>query len=97
MLPTDLLDRLRPAAAPVACADRIGSGNGIDAEVSKLTVEEAMIGAAAELAVRHQLEAELLLQPDCVADGKVFRGGQLGLCDLASCELGTLPYQVRRA
>jgi hypothetical protein len=55
-----------------------------------------VIGAAAEFAVGDELEAELFLEPDRAANGRVFGGRQFGLIDLAAREAGALPHQFRR-
>jgi hypothetical protein len=59
--------------------------------------EEAVIRVPAELAIGDELEAELLLQPDDVADRLVRRLGQLRLIDLAARKARALFHQFRRA
>src|SRR6185295_2989692 len=65
----DQRDRLRAAASWVA-AGGVLAGDGVDAEVAELAVEEAVIGAAAEFTVGRKLEANTLLQRQCVLDGR---------------------------
>jgi hypothetical protein len=95
----DPRQRLRAAAAALLLtllgADRVGATDRIDADIAELTIEEAVIGAAAEFAVGDKFEAEVFLQPDGAADRLVFRRGQRGLIDLATREPGALLHQIR--
>src|SRR5262249_27740617 len=78
-LAADDRPRLRGAAGPdVATVDLVGN------DVAKPTVEVAVIGASAELAVSGQLEADALLQPDRLLDRRVLGGGERRIIDFAS-------------
>src|SRR5207237_8648989 len=81
--------RRRLCAAPAACGLAVSAGDHgavdhVDPDVSELLIEEAVIRPAAEFAIGHEAEAELLLQSDRVADGMVLRGGEVALRDLAA-------------
>ena len=56
-----------------------------------------MPGAAAELAVGHPLEADLLLHPDHIADRRILDAAQLLGREAAGRMLGARLQQFRRA
>ena len=64
------------------------AADGVDAELAKLAVEEAVIGAAAELSIGHEAKSEPLLQRDGLANSRVLARRQLGARDLALREGG---------
>ena len=92
------IDRLAPLHAAVDHRDRLrdtrpgiaGFGilavESIDANVAKLTVEIAVVRAAAELAVGREPQADALLQRDRIPDRLVFRLRQRLPIDLAAKE-----------
>src|SRR5882724_7387017 len=85
--------RLRLRAARIRAGLAIGAGyrsalDNVDGDVAELPVEEAVIGAAAELAIGHEAKSELLLQRDGIANSGILDRGQLGACDLALREGG---------
>jgi len=69
----------------------------IDAELAELAIEEAVIGASAKFAVRDGFEAELFLQPNGVANGRVFLRPQCGVIDFGTGETAPLSQEFRRA
>src|SRR5262249_54122094 len=87
------VDRRSPLHAALDQRDRLGgaraghTGRGaalggvaadrVDTEVTELAIEEAMIGAAAEFAIRGEPKADTLLERENVLNGIVFRRGQL--------------------
>ena len=74
----------------------IGTRNGIDAQLAKLSVEKTVIRATTEFTVSRELEAQPLLQGRRVHDRRVFRVGQIGLRNLSTCEALTLLQQRSR-
>ncbi len=88
----DLRLRLRPATRRTRFRR-----DGVNVQLAELLVEKAVIGAAAKLAVGHELEAELLLQPDGFPDGEIFRLGELGLADLTARKSRALAQQRIRS
>ena len=79
------LARRRPFAGLAAFG--ILAADGVDADVAELAVEEAVIGAATELAVGREPEADAFLKRDRVLDGLVFRGVERLAVDLATAKL----------
>src|SRR5262249_21313617 len=103
------IDRLRPAdaavdnrhrlrcALPGRSAASVFSAYGIDADIAKLAIEEAVIGAAAEFAVGRKFQANALLQCQRVLDGRVLGLGEPRPVTLAGSEFGALLEQPLRA
>ena len=106
------VDRLRPAHAALDEGDRLRCPNPglaalatlgvlatdrIDADVAERAIEEAVIRAAAELAVGRKLEADAFLKRERVPDGRIFRGAQRLPADLAAAEARTQVQEVARA
>src|SRR5215813_3849588 len=89
--------RLCTAPAGTACTHRVSAADRIDAQFAERTIEEAVIGAAAEFAVSDEFEAEPLLQADRLDYRLVFSGGECDLIDLAFGKAGTFAHQFRRA
>jgi hypothetical protein len=91
----DRRDRLAGAFAGGASLG-ILAADGVDAEIAKLTIEEAVVGAAAEFPVGREFEADTLLQRNRLLDGRILgRGERIG-ANLAASELAPLFEQRLR-
>lgn len=79
MAPTHAaLDQRHRLGAASGAAGRVRAGNGVDAQIAQLLIEETVVGAAAELAIGDETQAKPLLQGNRVGDRRVFRRGQIG-------------------
>src|SRR5262249_36511526 len=81
----DERDRLRCPLAGLAtlAAPGVLAADRVDADVAERAIEEAVIRAAAKLAVGRKLEADAFLKRERVPDGRIFRGAQRVAADLA--------------
>ena len=77
-----------PAPALPVRTNSVRARNRVDAQLTERAVEEAVIGAAAEFAVRDKSEAQSLLEPNRIGNGVIFGGCELGRIDLACGEAG---------
>jgi hypothetical protein len=70
-------DRLCPTSALPVRTEGVGAANRVDAQLTERAVEEAVIGAATEFAIRDKFEAQSLLQLDRLGNGVIFGVGEL--------------------
>src|SRR5262249_9804460 len=92
----DKRHRLRCALAGRSAAS-VFSAYGIDADIAKFAIEEAVIGAAAGFAVGGKFQANALLQRQRVLDGRVLGLGEPCPVTFAGSEFGALLEQPLRA
>jgi len=64
-------------------------GYVVDVKIAELAVEEAVVRAAAELAIGCEFQADALLEADGILDGGVLDLGQFVAAELAACKFGS--------